>query len=273
MIKSKNDVLNKIESFLLYSINDKPRHEDEYRDLSEDFKEAVNDYYGTDRNCHAKALMELQHGLYSYHSMKGTTYDPPTDIGLGSIPPEANDVSKFFYTFPLWSCTDADFHASWVYEWEDLDEEPTDEEKEKIYWRIIEVEEKKETNGTTGETKIKLIKKDVLCDWSNDDPSSYLDKRYIYQKEVVINNTKLDEWTEDVEDESTDKEAQRLSSFNLSLSNSMTYAGSTLLWEDDVVSISTPKRKDIAKSIFIDANLLNCVKYLQLPVRIPSYLC
>lgn len=259
MISSNNEVLNKIDALYQYSHTQLPRHD--YVPFIDKLKTAVNGYFNRDRSSYHQTLHELQILLYSDIQGRNTVYDPPrTDLNYDTnYPTSYNDFSTIFYTFPLMNCDNSTFHNAWVYEWVNVDEK-----SDAIYWRALE---KRTTTNDDGEEVIELG--DVVSSWDNERPFS---GEVQYQQQIVVKNTLIDEWIEDINKQTNDSELSGIESLKSWLGNASMNAYDVMLWEDMGDTVNFPKTPEIANRVFINMKWKQCTEYLHLPVRIPSYL-
>lgn len=113
-MNSKNDVLNKLNALLAYSVGVDAENADKYTALMQPLITAVNEYFNNDRANFKVPLNNLELGLYN-DILKRNTVTTKINLPMVEDFPEAySDLRKLFYTFPCMSVSNETFHAAWV---------------------------------------------------------------------------------------------------------------------------------------------------------------
>lgn len=113
-MNSKNDVLNKLNALLAYSVGVDAENADKYTALMQPLITAVNEYFNNDRANFKVPLNNLELGLYN-DILKRNTVTTKINLPMAEDFPEAySDLRKLFYTFPCMSVSNETFHAAWV---------------------------------------------------------------------------------------------------------------------------------------------------------------
>lgn len=258
-----NLITNKLDTLIAYSTNQRPLHSYDTSSIVQDYKKTVSTYFSRDRSSYHQPLHELQIALYCDIQNRNTKYKaPPVNLTYASdYPPAYNDLRKLFYNFQILNCDTTKFFSAWKYDWIDI-KTPTDEEKKRIYWRVVEIIE-----DDDGETK----EGSVLSSWDNVKPITV--EHCQYQKEIIIDNTLLSSWIDNLNKNGTaEKELANVSALNSWLCKASADAYDLMLWEEMGEITEQPKTKDIAKIVFTDKKLKECKELYNLPVHIPTYM-
>lgn len=125
---SKTEIFAKLDSLLAYSQATDPDHASEFVPFINSFKSAVTAYFEADRNSWAETVRDYRYCMFSDLLARGSTIETPHDLGLRTdYPTGYTDVRDLFYTFPVMSCTDAQFFNAWVMGVPDTAEDETTE--------------------------------------------------------------------------------------------------------------------------------------------------
>lgn len=112
---SENDVLTKIQSYLDYSIQQKPEYESEYTNLMAPLISAVQKYFATIPQGIENIIELYIHEAYCDTWNKNAKWEKEYPIESVSNAPEGvSDFRKNYYAFDWMETTEESFFAAWV---------------------------------------------------------------------------------------------------------------------------------------------------------------
>ena len=111
----KQDVLDKLNSLLFYSIEQEPEFEGQYTELIKPVITTVNTYFSSYHPQLEERLKELVHNMYCDILERNTVMEFTYGDELPTNYPESyHDITKCFYQFPLMGISNETFHAAWI---------------------------------------------------------------------------------------------------------------------------------------------------------------
>lgn len=112
---SENDVLTKLQSYLDYSIQQKPEYESEYTELMSPLISAVQTYFTTIPNGIENVIALYVHEAYCVIWNQNAKWEKEYDSGsVSSEPAGVTDFRKNYYAFDWMETTAESFFAAWV---------------------------------------------------------------------------------------------------------------------------------------------------------------
>lgn len=112
---TQNQVNNKIDELIAYSVTTDPTNESSYISFGETFKLSVADYFEMDRSSFNDSIRDLRYAMHSDLMVRGSLIETPFDLNLREDAPAGySDLRNLFYDFPIMLCTNEEFYNSWV---------------------------------------------------------------------------------------------------------------------------------------------------------------